>query len=243
MTPTTLPIRILVSVRDLAEATLAADEGVDFIDLKDPAAGALGGLPAARIAGIVHALRARSGFEGRISATIGDWPSGATHAMLERVATVAATGVDYVKVGLAPGRHDASLIDKLARCGATIVPVLIADRGIDGALVQAALAASAFPAVMLDTEDKRGGSLVQRLPRTALRSFVDAARDAGVLSGLAGALRLDDWTALHDIAPSFAGFRSAVCAGDRAQAMDASRLRGLRRAGAAVGGLDVFVAT
>jgi uncharacterized protein (UPF0264 family) len=222
--------RILVSVRDIAEATLAANEGVDFIDLKDPAAGALGGLPPERIAAIVRALRAHTDFRGRISATIGDWPAGESRAMLDRVAAVAATGVDYVKVGLAPGRHDVALIDALARCGATVVPVLIADEGIDRGHLRAALAAKAFPAVMLDTEDKRGGSLLQRMSHEALQTFVAEVRDAGAMAGLAGALRLDDWPALHTLEPDFAGFRSAVCAGDRAQAMDAARLRALRTA-------------
>jgi (5-formylfuran-3-yl)methyl phosphate synthase len=230
--------RILVSVRDIAEAALAADEGVDFIDLKDPAAGALGGLPPDRIAAIVRALRGRSDFRGRISATIGDWPAGETRAMLDRVAAVAATGVDYVKVGLAPGRHEVALIDVLARCGATVVPVLIADDGIHRGHLRAVLAAKvrpelvevAFPAVMLDTEDKRGGSLLQRLPRETLRGFCDEVRDAGAMAGLAGALRLDDWRALHMIGPDFAGFRSAVCVGDRAGAIDAARLRALRTA-------------
>ncbi len=231
----TAPIRILVSARDAAEAALAADEGVDFIDLKDPAAGALGGLPPSTIAPIVHALRAQPGFRGRISATIGDWPSGQAHAMLDRVRAVGATGVDYVKVGLAPGRHDAALIDALARCGETVVPVLIADQGIDRQHLHAALSAKAFPALMLDTEDKRGGSLLQRLPPTTLRAFVDEVHAAGVMSGLAGALRLEDWTALRDIAPSFAGFRSAVCVGDRTQAMDRHRLRRLRLACSHVG--------
>ena len=37
-------MRMLVSVRDVAEAQEALRAGVDFIDLKEPAAGALGGL-------------------------------------------------------------------------------------------------------------------------------------------------------------------------------------------------------
>jgi hypothetical protein len=37
-------MKMLVSVRDIDEALAAAQAGADFIDLKDPAAGALGGL-------------------------------------------------------------------------------------------------------------------------------------------------------------------------------------------------------
>ena len=41
-------MRMLVSVRDVPEALLAAHGGADFIDLKEPRAGALGGLPSRR---------------------------------------------------------------------------------------------------------------------------------------------------------------------------------------------------
>jgi uncharacterized protein (UPF0264 family) len=224
------PLRILVSVRDVAEARQAAAQGADFVDLKDPSAGALGGLPPARIADVVDALRARPDFAGRISATIGDWPADARAGILRRVAEVAATGVDYVKVGLAPGPHAAALVQALAGCGASVVPVLIADRGVDSDLVATALGPRAFPALMLDTEDKRGGSLLQRVPAAALRHFVDLVGAQGALAGLAGALRLDDLPALRAIGPDFAGFRSAVCAGDRAQALDPLRLQALRTA-------------
>ena len=44
---------------------------------------------------------------------------------------------------------------------------------------------------------------------------------------LAGALQLADWPALRALNPDFAGFRSAVCAGDRAGALDPTRLDAL----------------
>ena len=39
--------RLLVSVRSVDEALVAAAGGADFIDLKEPSQGALGGLPEA----------------------------------------------------------------------------------------------------------------------------------------------------------------------------------------------------
>lgn len=230
-------LRILVSVRNVTEAMLAADEGADFIDLKDPAAGALGGLPPALIADIVRTLRARPGFSGRISATVGDWPADAVDGVLARLRDVAAAGVDDVKVGIEPGPHAPRLIDALAREPARIVPVLVADRGVDREALDAIVTARAsdrsrraFGAVMLDTQDKRAGSLLQRLPRDTLRRFVVEVQAVGAWAGLAGALRIDDVPVLVAIGPDFAGFRSAVCAGDRRQAMDPRRLRTLRAA-------------
>ena len=223
--------RLLVSVRSVHEALAAAAAGAHFIDLKEPASGALGGLPPRRIARIVQALRAMHPGTP-ISATIGDVPVASHEEILQRVAAVAACGVDYVKVGVAPGSSATAaiaLLDRLAGCDAGIVPVLIADDAIDDRIVEAALGARAFPAVMLDTADKRGGSLLQRHSVAALSAFVERARSRGCLAGLAGALRADDVAALVAIGPDFSGFRSAVCAGDRAGALDAGRVRDLAR--------------
>jgi len=60
-----------------------------------------------------------------------------------------------------------------------------------------------------------------------LRHFLQAVRAAGAMAGLAGALRLRHLPALRELAPDFAGFRSAVCEGDRRAALDAQRLRAL----------------
>ena len=232
-------MRLLVSVRNQAEAREAAAAGVDFIDLKDPADGALGGLPVPTIAAVVQALRAMPD-RGRISATIGDHASDALSTILQRVADVAATGVDYVKVGVAPGPGVPALLDALARCGATVVPVFIADAGVPLTAVKAALAVAGddprvFPALMLDTQAKLGGSLLQRVPESKLAGFVEAVQAAGRLAGLAGALRLNELKSLHLLAPDFAGFRSAVCDGDRAGALVSQRVRALCDACAASG--------
>ena len=56
-------MRMLVSVRDVAEAREAVRAGVDLIDLKEPAAGALGGLALPVIREVVAALRPECRFE------------------------------------------------------------------------------------------------------------------------------------------------------------------------------------
>jgi (5-formylfuran-3-yl)methyl phosphate synthase len=217
-------MRLLVSVRDAAEALAAAEAGADFIDLKDPSAGALGALPLETIRAVVALLRTRCA--GRpVSATVGDFPGDVIEPVLERVALTAACGVDYVKVGIATGAH--ALLEALATCDAPVVPVLIADSGIDEALVQRACRLP-FAALMLDTQDKLAGSLVARCSEASLRRFVTQARKHGHLSGLAGALRVGDVDLLRTIGPDFAGFRSAVCSGARTNALEATRVRSLR---------------
>lgn len=219
-------MKLLVSVRSVDEALLAADAGVDLIDLKEPAAGALGGLPIPTVRAVVAALRERGG-AGLISATIGDVPMSAQALILERVHAVAACGVDYVKVGITRDAAAPAVLQALATSGWSVVPVFIADQGIDLALVTQA-AGLGFPALMVDTADKRAGSLFDVIDAAPLRRFMAAVRDAGALAGLAGSLQARDLPVLRALAPDFAGFRSAVCAGDRAGALDPQRLHALQ---------------
>ena len=230
-------MRMLVSVRDVAEAREALRAGVDFIDLKEPAAGALGGLAPPVIREVVAALRAGNaeqdvgGAHGpMISATIGDLPPDALELILERAMAVGACGVDLVKVGL-PGRGAAAcaVLEALAALPLAIVPVLIADDGLDAAVIDAACA-PAFAAVMADTQAKRAGSLLDLLGSETLVAFIDRAHVARRMVGLAGALRVADLPQLARLGPDFAGFRSAVCDGHREGRLDPVRLLTLRAA-------------
>jgi uncharacterized protein (UPF0264 family) len=214
--------RMLVSVRSVDEALLAARGGADFIDLKEPREGALGGLPVATIGAIVAALRAHA-IGLPVSATIGDLPMHALDRILAQVDAVGACGVDYVKVGVERGAGAPALLDALAACGRPVVPVFIADHGIDAGLVAHACGLG-FPALMADTADKLAGSLFDAVPKAQLRGLLDQARAAGKLGGLAGALRLAHLPLLRALAPDFAGFRSAVCEGARHSALSPPRL-------------------
>lgn len=229
-------IRLLVSVRSVAEALLAARAGVDFIDLKEPGQGALGGLPVAAIGAIVTALRA-AGCRLPVSATIGDVGLHEADEILRRVDAVAACGVDYVKVGIPREPGASAVLERLAACGHAVIPVFIADRGFDDAVLAQALALR-FPGVMADTADKDSGCLFDAVSVLALSRFVTRARLAGTMVGLAGALRLKHLPRLAGFEPDFAGFRSAVCAGARdgrlEPALLATLVDALRRAQAPI---------
>ncbi|MDR6538624.1 (5-formylfuran-3-yl)methyl phosphate synthase [Variovorax soli] len=220
-----MTMRMLVSVRSVQEALLAAGGGADFIDLKEPGEGALGGLPVATIAAIASALRAQR-VALPVSATIGDLPMHALPRILAQVEAVGACGVDYVKVGIERCPEALAVLDALAACAWPVVPVFVADRGLDAGLVAHACGLE-FPALMADTADKQAGSLFDAVAMPELRQFVARVRASGRLVGLAGALRTTDVLSLRALAPDFAGFRSAVCTGDRTTALCPQRLAAL----------------
>lgn len=221
-------LRLLVSVRNTCEALSAATGGADIIDLKEPRSGALGALPLATVREVVSALRG-AGITLPISATIGDLPMSEVAAIVERVAAVGACGVDAVKVGLTrdPAAH--AVLDALARSPHPVVPVFIADHGLDNTLLARACAAPAgtFPAIMVDTADKQRGSLFDVLPTPVLQHFIATVRASQRQAGLAGALRDTHLARLTALQPDVAGFRGAVCTGDRSSRLEAAKVRQL----------------
>jgi uncharacterized protein (UPF0264 family) len=226
-------ITLLASVRSADEAIEAAAAGADLIDLKEPRAGALGGLPPEEIRSIVALLRARWP-RLPISATIGDLdPADDPVALMRaRVPAVAATGVDYVKVGIAPGPRAWALLHALKefdRAPARVVPVVLADHGIASDLV-ARICALQFPVLMVDTADKAAGSLFDCVTVEALQRLLQSARAHGLRCGLAGSLKFEHVPLLKALAPSIAGFRGALCSGARTERFEPIKLRALRAA-------------
>ena len=216
-------MKLLVSVRSVEEALLAAGSGADFIDLKEPRGGALGGLPTDTIRRIVEALRRHcAGLP--VSATIGDVPMHEPGRIAECVDAVGACGVDFVKVGIERVPQAPGVLDRLANSGWPVVPVFIADHGLAAAHVEHACALG-FPGLMADTADKHAGSLFDVMTLADLRRFVTTVRASGAMVGLAGALRIEHQPLLSALAPDFAGFRTAVCVGDRDSALDPQRVR------------------
>jgi len=227
LAPTCEFARVLASVLSIAEAKTALAAGVDIVDLKNPAAGALGALPVADIAAIVRMIGGRR----PVSATIGDLPMQAAliGAAIERTA---AAGVDFIKIGLFDDGDARSCLDALRPLARhrQLVAVLFADRDFDSDLVDTA-AASGFAGVMLDTADKSGGGLRSHVSESALGEFVAKARARNMFTGLAGKLRLADIPFLLPLAPDYLGFRGALCTGfERAAAIDENAIRDVLRA-------------
>ncbi|KTS38609.1 hypothetical protein NS228_07625 [Methylobacterium indicum] len=207
-------VRLLVSVRDAAEAALARDGGADLIDGKDPERGALGALPAETVRAIV----AVSG--DRLTSAVAGEPRDAAEAS-GCLAALAGTGVGYLKIAWAPGRDATGL---LLPAGRPVIAVLFAEDGPDGADVPG-LAAAGFSGAMIDTRGKDGRRLTDHLDLPRLAGFTAACRAHGLLSGLAGSLRLDDIPDLATLRPGYLGFRGGLCAAaDRTGRLDPARI-------------------
>jgi dihydroneopterin aldolase len=217
---------MLASVTSAAEARVAVRTGADIVDLKNPAAGALGALPWETVREGVAAV----GGARLVSATIGDLPMDPA-AVLAAAAKMGETGVDYVKVGLFAGPRRADCVaglGPLCAAGTRIVIVMFADQAPDFSLLPL-IADAGCAGVMLDTAGKRAGGLRDFMGDRDLAVFVEAARNGELLSGLAGSLTPADIPHLLPLEPDVLGFRGALCTGAaRTAALDPAAVRRVR---------------
>ena len=227
--------KMLASAASLDEACLLSGLGIDILDLKNPLEGALGGLPVDLVLKIVETCPERT-----ISATIGDLPmEGALVGA--RVKAMAATGVDFVKIGFfgSTGWSGVlSCLKPLAMSGIRLVAVFFADQeGLELSDLRRFREAG-FAGVMLDTAEKRQGSLLCCREESWIRAFLTEARSCDLMTGLAGSLGLNDLPVLKTIGADYLGFRGALCSGGRTGDIDpgaVGRVLEVLRAPVAVG--------
>lgn len=206
---------LLSSVRNAREAVVALAGGSDWIDVKEPRAGALGMPDVRALRRIVRLVGGRV----PVSATTGDhWEAPAR--LVPAVARLAREGVDYVKTGVAAGVNDRATLGALEACGARadrVIVVLMAERGAEEAFVDA-LAARGVAGIMLDSAEKSGPGLTGLASTATLRAFVERVQGHGLLCGLAGRLTLEDVPRLRTLGADYLGFRGALCAAGRREA-------------------------
>ena len=198
---------MLASVNSVEESLQALSANVDIIDLKQPSLGALGALETDLVKKIVTEIDGRC----PISATVGDLPM-QPEIVYQAVKAMAETGVDYVKIGFFPDGDWLGTIEKLATFPQSIalIAVLFADAQPDTAIINT-LKNAGFKGVMLDTMNKKNGSLTQVMTKTDIAQFVNLAKAHHLLCGLAGSLRLEDIPELMPYQPDYLGFRGALC--------------------------------
>jgi dihydroneopterin aldolase len=220
---------LLASVRNGEEAEAAVTLGADIVDLKDASRGALGALDPPTVAAAVKTIARRR----PASAVTGDLPM-EPETLAGAATAMAASGVEFVKVGLFPdARREACIAALCAPARQTkLIGVLFADLESEaGALagLPAHLSAAGFAGAMLDTARKGAGRLLERMDIPALAAFLAACRSNGMMAGLAGSLEPPDIPRLLPLNPDVLGFRGALCAGgDRTAPLDPAAFRLVR---------------
>jgi uncharacterized protein (UPF0264 family) len=178
--------------------------------------------------------------ERPVSAAIGDMPNLPGTAALAALGA-ARSGAAYVKVGLwGTSTTEEAVAVLRAVCdavdgGATVIAAGYADaeRLRGGPLPPAAVVAAArevgVGGCLLDTGVKDGRGLFEWLAPEALEALVAEGHAAGLEMALAGALRVEDLTAVRATGADIVGVRSAACRdGRRTAPLDAERIGRLR---------------
>lgn len=199
---------MLASVNSLEEAKLALSAGVDIVDLKQPALGALGALDIKAIKEITRFCRSQS----PISATIGDLPM-QPDIILNAAIAMADSQVDYIKIGFFPGGEWTETIQRLKTLteqNVSLIAVIFADSDPDFGIIKE-LSTTGFGGVMLDTMNKNKGSLTQIMTLEQIKRFSQIVKSQKMLCGLAGSLRSSDISQLIEFYPDYLGFRGALC--------------------------------
>ncbi len=198
---------LLISVKNVEEAQLALDAGVDIIDLKDPNAGALGALDLQETAQIVQLIDGCS----IVSATVGEQHMRLNDLVLD-IEARAEMGIDIIKIAVSTLFDDENFIVEMAKLsivGIKIVAVFFADTKLDLSLLPM-LKKAGFYGAMLDTQTKQN-DLLQAQSKNVLQSFVMRCEEINLKSGLAGSLKSQYIELLCEINPTYIGFRGGVC--------------------------------
>ena len=209
--------QLLISVKNVAEALLAFEAGVDIIDLKDPNVGALGALSVHATTQIIQAINERKSIGlnapnlALISATVGDQHIDLNNLISEIQARF-VLGVDLIKIAVSElfyTEHFSSQMQSLTLRGIKLVAVFFADKPIDLALL-VTLKKIGFFAAMLDTQIKQQ-NLLQAQTANQLQMFTQKCHQNDLQSGLAGSLQAQHIENLIQFNPTYIGFRGGAC--------------------------------
>lgn len=211
----TKPVKLLVSVRDAAEARAAIAGGADIIDIKEPAHGPLGRAATNTIYAIAQVVADRV----PLSIALGELTQLDIAQPLNLPSTTA-----YVKAGLAGMVHHdwrrqlAALQQAVAPI--TLVPVAYWDwQAADApspAEVLAWAATRGLHHLLIDTACKTQPGLLEHPDDAAALAHLKKHADVATIHiALAGRLMGDRITQAVALQPAIIGVRSAACEGGR----------------------------
>jgi hypothetical protein len=231
--------RLLVSVRDAAEALEAAAGGAHLIDAKDPSRGPLGAVDAEALEAILSACPAPL----LTSAALGDLDAGAPSVPRAALAASAATRrPTFLKIGTGgtgtverARRALLRLMARQERGASRWIVVAYADCGRAASPppldLPAAAARAGAAGCLLDTAVKDGSTLLDWMAPDDLARFIGACRERGLVCALAGSLHARHLERIAPLGPDFIGVRGAACeGGDRQRGcVSAARVAALAR--------------
>jgi (5-formylfuran-3-yl)methyl phosphate synthase len=237
-------MELLVSVRSAAEVEAALAGGADIIDAKEPGHGPLGSVSPEVLADIV--VRVPQAVS--LSVALGD--QAISHQLISAVASLQLPGRPaplYLKVGFAGVRSEDRIERLIAAAVAAASDSAAAPPVVAVTYADAVRAGTAAPdtisrlasrvgaaGILLDTHTKDGVGLLSWVATEALTRWVTEARGAGLLTAVAGGLRLEDLEPVSAASPDVLGVRGAACSGGRDGRVSLMRVRALRR------GLDLI---
>lgn len=206
---------LLISVRTVQEARIAAAAGVDVIDLKEPAAGALGACQPE----IWQTCVAAVAFRGHWSVALGEATAAialASHVPPQfRFAKAGPAGIGQAAQLLHLWQTLAGILSQ----NTELVPVAYADFRQANCLSPETImtAASQFAAntILLDTFGKMGRSSIDILGHQRLTDLIAQCQALKLNLVLAGSLAADDIPKLVELGVKQVGVRGCVCVGGR----------------------------
>jgi (5-formylfuran-3-yl)methyl phosphate synthase len=231
-------MQLLVSVRSPAEVEPALAGGADILDAKEPSHGSLGAVAPDTLAQILECVPADRPF----SVALGDVVD-----QCEVVAAITSLHLPrrpspvFLKLGFA-GVRSPEAVGGLIQCAkatvakhstARVVAVAYADADLAGTLAPETILRIAYRAgavgVLLDTHTKDGKGLLGWLTLSRVSDLVAMSLEWGLLTAVAGELRLADVESVSRAGPDVMGVRGAACDGGREGRVTADRVRALRQ--------------
>ena len=221
--------QLLISVKNVKEALIALDAGVDIIDLKDPDNGALGALDIDTSANILQAINGAAIVSATtiVSATVGEHHATLSDLIFD-IRTRVELGADIVKIAVSELFYEADFMIEMAKLtneGVKIVAVFFADESIDLELLNKSQQMGFFGA-MLDTKSKQQNLLQVQ---SDLQIFSQKCNQHQLKYGFAGSLKTQDIVNLIKFNPTYIGFRGGVCENNmRKSALSARKVLNVR---------------
>ncbi len=231
--------RLLVSVRNVAEAAVAIQGGCDILDIKEPRRGSLGMADPNVLRRITEFVK--DGFpEILVTAALGEAHEYQRDSKLEL-----PTGLGLVKLGCAQLANVPNWRHQLRAIRQKVSHDLSNETGwVAVAYADWELAKSPHPAdvidealaakcrgVLIDTHTKSGRGLLDWMTVAGLHRMADQLHAAGLFLALAGSLKRGDLDRLQAVPADIIAVRGAVCRGGlRTDTVDESLVRDLRNA-------------